>query len=242
MSYNFKDRITKIFADNSLSELLSDDVISKFERLTGAMLTVHLNITAIKEPDAIILRHFADSLTIAKYIPEGARVADIGCGGGFPSFPLAIARPDLTIVGFDSTAKKIAYINETSVLLGLGNLKGVSLRVEEGAHDKAWRESFDFVTARAVASLPVLCEYCLPYVKVGGIFGAMKSKTGADELDASKKAISLLGGRLKASSKIELVSDVDEESLYRNIIIIEKIKKTPENYPRNNSQISKKPL
>ena len=128
MSYNFNERIEKIFTENGLGEYLCDATVEKFGLLLDAMLSAHLNITAIKEPDAIILKHFADSLTIAKYIPEGARVADIGCGGGFPSFPLAIVRPDLDVTGFDSTAKKIAYINETSVNLGLTNLKGVSLR------------------------------------------------------------------------------------------------------------------
>ncbi len=242
MPNNFRERLEKIFADNSLSEYISDETAERFEQLADAMINAKLNITAIKDNDSIILRHFADSLTIAKYIPEGVRVADIGCGGGFPSFPLAIARPDLSVVGFDSTAKKINYINETSVRLGLRNLRGVSLRVEEGAHDDVFRESFDFVTARAVASLPTLTEYCLPYVKVGGVFGAMKSKTGADELDASAKAISLLGGKVNKSLEIELVSDFEEENLYRNIILIDKVKNTPKNYPRNNSQISKKPL
>ena len=242
MSYNFNERIEKIFTENGLGEYLCDATVEKFGLLLDAMLSAHLNITAIKEPDAIILKHFADSLTIAKYIPEGARVADIGCGGGFPSFPLAIVRPDLDVTGFDSTAKKIAYINETSVNLRLTNLKGVSLRVEEGAHETKWREHFDFVTARAVASLPVLSEYCLPYVKVGGIFGALKAKTGADELDASRNAILLLGGKICQSIECTLYADFEKEPLYRNIILVDKVKKTPEKYPRNNSQISKKPL
>ena len=115
MSNNFKEKITKIFESNSLSEYLNDYTVEKFEQLADIMINAKLNITAIKDVDSIILRHFADSLTIAKYIPKGARVADIGCGGGFPSFPLAIARPDLSVVGFDATSKKVNYINETSV-------------------------------------------------------------------------------------------------------------------------------
>lgn len=242
MPCNFKETLAEIFAANSLSEYLTDDAADKLERLYDAMSNATLNITAIKEPEAVILRHFADSLTIARHVPRGARVADIGCGGGFPSFPLAIARPDLSVVGFDATEKKINYVNRTSVLLGITNMRGVSIRVEEGAHDSVFRESFDFVCARAVASLPVLCEYCLPYAKVGGIFCAMKSKSGEDELGSAKRAIELLGGGLSEVIETGLNSAYEPEPLYRQIILIKKIKPTPKNYPRNNSQISKKPL
>lgn len=242
MPYNFKERLHEIFADNSLSEYLSGDSAQKFELLYEIMASAPINITAIKEPDDVILLHFADSLTVAPFIAHGARVADIGCGGGFPSFPLAISRPDLSVVGFDATSKKIGYVNETSVRMGLANMRGVSLRVEEGAHDSVFRESFDFVTARAVASLPALCEYCLPYAKVGGLFLAMKSKSGEDELEAAKRAIDLLGGELFAVRDLELVNKSKDERLFRQIIMIKKIRPTPKNYPRNNSQISKKPL
>ena len=211
--------------------------------LTERMLEVNksMNLTAIKEENAIILRHYVDSLTISDKIPENSRLIDVGCGAGFPSLPLAIFRPDLTIVALDGTAKRIKYVNDTAQLLGLSNLTAIAARAEELAFDGEYREKFDIATARAVAALPVLCELCLPYVAVGGKMIAMKSQQADGELAASKNCISLCGGAVTAVEQKDLTPNgVDIEQ--RTLIVIEKCKKTPNLYPRHFSKISKKPL
>ncbi len=199
------------------------------------------NLTAIKDEKEVILKHFVDSLMISPFVPAGARVIDVGCGAGFPSLPLAIARPDVTVLGVDSTAKKINYVNETARTLGLDNLEAISTRAEELAHDKGYRESFDIATARAVASLPVLCELCLPFVKVGGFFVAMKAQNPEEEIAASLSAISKCGGELYKTVHKELRSDTGAIDK-RCLIIIKKVKATPDAYPRSYSKIAKKPL
>lgn len=199
------------------------------------------NLTAIKDDKGVVLKHLVDSLMISPCVPKDSRVIDVGCGAGFPSLPLAIARPDVSVVGVDSTTKKINYVNETAKALGLENLEAFSARAEELAYDPVYRESFDIATARAVASLPVLCELCLPFLKVGGAFVAMKAKNPEDEISASLSAITKCGGELSETVYKELVSDTGDVEK-RCLIIIKKIKHTPEAYPRSYSKISKKPL
>ena len=215
----------------------------KLYALTARMLEVNktMNLTAIKDEKAIILKHYVDSITISPYIPQNSTIIDIGCGAGFPSLPLAVFRPDVKITALDGTAKRIAYVNETAKYLGLTNLTAISARAEELALTKEYRECFDIVTARAVASLPVLCELCLPYVKLGGSFVAMKSKQADDELAASRKCIEICGGGEPRKISSDLKSD-NEENDQRSLIIVPKIKETPKNYPRHYSKISKKPL
>lgn len=236
-----------IFAQNELSEFANEQIFEKFYLLTEIMLRVNeeMNLTAITDPEAVILKHYADCLLIAKtsadYLPQGAKVVDIGCGAGFPCFPLAIARPDLEILGIDSTAKRIRYVNETAEALGLTNLHAVALRAEEGSKKgNQMRESFDIATARAVAALPILSELCLPYVKVGGKFIAMKAKAAPDELESAKNAIKTLGGQLLSFDLLPLRRGEEEEN--RTIIKVLKKTATPEKYPRHYSRISKKPL
>ena len=200
-----------------------------------------LNLTAIKEEKAVILKHYVDSLTVSRYIPEGSRIIDVGCGAGFPTLPLAIFRPDLTICALDGTAKRINYVSETAKMLGLTGVSAIAARAEELGTTSGYRESFHIATARAVASLPVLCELCLPFVKVGGRMIAMKSQQASDEIGAAENCIKLCGGSISEVVSCNLKSDngdIDE----RNLIIIEKIKKTPPLYPRHYSKISKKPL
>ena len=237
----------EIFSENGLSELANSQIFEKFYSLTEIMLRVNeeMNLTAITDPEAVILKHYADCLLIAKkesgYLPQGARVVDIGCGAGFPCFPLAIARPDLEILGIDSTAKRIRYVNETASALGFKNLRAEALRAEDGAKKgNPMRESFDVATARAVAALPILSELCLPYVKIGGKFVAMKAKSAPEEVESAKNAIKTLGGQLISADQIPLRRLGEEEN--RIIITVEKKTPTPEKYPRHYSQISKKPL
>lgn len=240
----FTQTLASIFTQNNLEKYVTPHAISQFYTLTTRMLEVneHMNLTAITDPAAVILRHYADSLTAADYLPENAHVVDIGCGAGFPTLPLAIVRPDLTILALDSTAKRIRYVAETAEMLGLHNVTAVTSRAEDGAAPDggAWREAFDVAISRAVANLPVLCELCLPYVRVGGKFIAMKAAQAADELAAARGAIPKLGGGNVTNIPLELLADGEKEE--RNLILIEKIGQTPKNYPRNYAQIKKKPL
>ncbi len=211
--------------------------------LTERMLEVNktMNLTAIKEEKFIILRHYVDCATIFDQIPQGARLIDVGCGAGFPTLPLAIFRPDVSITALDGTAKRINYVAETARLLGLSNVAAIAGRAEEYAHSSGFRESFDVAVARAVASLPVLCELCLPYVKAGGFMLAMKAQQASEELSASARCIELCGGGAARIISRDLKADgcEDEE---RSLILIEKMQKTRPEYPRHFSKISKKPL
>jgi 16S rRNA (guanine527-N7)-methyltransferase len=230
-----------IFAQNGLSHLDNPQNVSKFHVLTTHMLAVneHMNLTAIKEPRAVILRHYADSLAIEHLLPEGAKVADIGCGAGFPSLPLAICRPDLHILSLDSTEKRIRYVAETAKLLDCTHLEAVAMRAEEGGKGN-YREQFDICTARAVAALPILAELCLPFVRLGGRFLAMKAKRGEEEWESAQGAVSRLGGELIARHTLTLVDG--EESDERIIFEIKKVKHTPAQYPRAYAKIVKSPL
>ena len=238
----FYSTLSKTFKDNGMSSLLNKEISEKFYKLTVRMLEENekYNLTAITEPAKIILNHYADCAVLAKRLKKGASVVDIGCGAGFPTLPMAILRPDLKILAMDSTAKRINYVSETASLLGLTNVTAVSMRAEEGGASPEYREKFDYATARAVAEMRVLSELCLPYVKVGGEFIAMKGKNAEYELSAAKKAIATLGGRNTRVEEVSLVGGA--ETLTHPLISVEKKEKTPAVYPRVFAQISKKPL
>ncbi len=275
----FSALLYSTFEMNKKSGLLGEDpkgTAEKLCRLTDIMLEVNavMNLTSITSPEGIVLKHYLDSLSISEYIPEGSSVIDIGCGAGFPSLPLAIARPDLKIVALDSTAKRINYINETAQKLGLDNIYGVAARAEDyiskpckltsSREDRTLkspsvnRESFDFAVARAVAPLNILCELCIPYVRIGGTFISMKGRSdGTDEeIRLAASAISKLGGEISGTEHIKLYeptaksigsslpncSTADCDLIERSIVKIKKAKVTPKNFPRNYSSITKKPL
>jgi 16S rRNA (guanine527-N7)-methyltransferase len=238
----FKREFITSLERNSVELELSDERIEKLYELTRIMLEVNasMNLTAITEEKAIILKHYVDSLTVSRYIPNGAKLIDVGCGAGFPCLPLAIFRPDLDITALDSTAKRINYIKDTASKLGIDNIYAVAARAEEYGKKDGYRENFDVATARAVAPLPILSELCLPFVKVGGKFVSMKASQGEREVIDAKNAIKLCGGEVKSVDKLELLSEDGSES--RTIISVTKVTSTPIKYPRHYSQISKKPL
>ena len=240
---DFKEKLLEVANRNDLARgIITQEKAVVLEKLTSHMLKVNesLNLTAIKDEDGVILKHLVDSSACVPFISEGARVCDIGCGGGFPSLVIAILRGDVSVLGVDSVAKKVKYVEETASLLGLDNITVSSRRAEELGQDKSFRESFDTVTARAVARLNTLCELCLPLVKIGGYFIAMKSQSTSEEIDEAKAGIELLGGKIEDVYTYTLTGGA--ETVERTIVKIKKVKSTPPKYPRNNSQISKKPL
>lgn len=238
----FKEKLTVALADNGISLEVTDERAKKLFELTNIMLEVNktMNLTAITDEDAIIVKHYADSLTVSKYIPENATVIDVGCGAGFPCLPLATFREDLMITALDSTAKRIRYIDDTAKKLGITNITPIAARAEELAKQDGYRERFDVATARAVASLPVLSELCLPFVKIGGSFVSMKASQGEQELFEAKNAIRICGGSVKSADKLTLVSSNSSDE--RTIISISKLSSTSPKYPRHYSQIVKKHL
>lgn len=239
---DFTSKLTKIFKENGLSSLLSMERMELFYKLTVRMLEENekYNLTAITDMDKIILNHYADCVVLASKLKKGASIIDVGCGAGFPSLPLAIVRPDIKITAVDSTAKRVNYVAESAVMLGLDNLKAITMRAEDGGKDPAYREKFDYATARAVAEMRVLSELTLPFVKVGGQLIAMKGKNAEFELTSAKKAIATLGGRNATFENITLKGEGD--TLTHPLIFVDKKEKTPANYPRPYAQISKKPL
>ena len=196
------------------------------------------NLTAITEEKDVILKHFVDSATVCSFFDVNASVIDVGCGAGFPSLPLAILRPDLNITSIDSTGKKINFVNATAEKLGLENVTAICTRAEDFVKDN--RESFDACTSRAVARLNVLIELCVPFIKIGGKFVAMKSGKGEEELDEAYRGIRVLGCEI--SEKKDCLLTLEQERIQREIFIFKKEAETSAAYPRNYSQITKKPL
>ena len=196
-----------------------------------------MNLTAITEPGEVATLHLLDSLAVAAAGElAGKKVIDVGTGAGFPGVPLAIALPNASLTLLDSLGKRVNFLEETCRVLGLQNVTCVHARAEEFA--AAHRESYDVAVSRAVAALPVLCELCLPLVKVGGVFLAMKSSHSQEETDQAAKAISLLGG------KLEDVTDysIPTTDITHRLLVIRKLSPTPKKYPRRFAQIKKQPL
>ena len=237
----FLTALRQSFASSGLTEYLTEENEARFSLLCERLFAENkrYNLTAIKDEEKAALLHFCDSVALAPLIPEGARVLDVGCGGGFPSLPLAIVRPDVCVTAMDATEKRVVYVRDSALLLGLQNITALSLRAEEAAHTEM-RESFDAVTARAVAALPVLSELCLPFLRVGGVFFAMKGAGADDEITASTNAFLTLGGTLREVRALTVTDGTEAQT--RFAVTVEKTKKTAKEYPRHFSRISKKPL
>lgn len=197
-----------------------------------------INLTAITEPEEVVIKHFVDSLTLLRgcTVKPGAKVMDVGTGAGFPGIPLKIVRPDIQLTLLDSLNKRLLFLKEVCDQLGMESQR-IHKRAEEAGLDKKLRESFDIVTARAVAPMQVLCEYCLPLVKMKGFFVAMKGPGAQEELDASAKALDILGG-----DEVKLVTVEDFGAGERNLIVVRKKSFTPKGYPRHGGTITKHPL
>lgn len=220
--------------------VLDDEAFSRLDTFAEMLIETNktFNLTAIKEPDDVTVKHFADCLSIFRYvdIPENAKIIDVGTGAGFPGLVLKLFRPDIQMTFLDSTRKRLGFIEN---VLKECDVQGeiVHMRAEEAAQLSKYREKYDFATARAVAALPVLSEYCLPFVKVGGSFISMKSADSNEELIESKQAISILGGNVTEDILFDLVEDMP-----RRIVRVKKNSQTPTKYPRPSAQIAKKPL
>jgi len=199
-----------------------------------------INLTAIKEDEEIIKKHFIDSMKVFKFdqLKNAKNVIDIGTGGGFPGIPMKIIKPEVNIVLLDSLNKRIIFLNEVIKQLNLKNIKAIHGRAEDFALEKQYREKFDVAVSRAVANLTVLSEYCIPYVKVGGYFVAMKGPAVEDEIKLSKNAIRMLGGRIEHIEKVQ----IEDSDLNHNLVIIKKISQTHRNYPRKAGMVAKSPL
>ena len=219
---------------------LNDLAVSRFCRYYELLIDWNekINLTALTEPRDVAVKHFIDSLMLLQYadIAQGASLIDVGTGAGFPGLAVKIARPDIQLTLLDSLQKRLAFLDKVCGQLKLDGVTTVHSRAEDGART-GLRDSFDFSTARAVAPLNVLCEYCLPYVKVGGRFLAMKGKTAAEEMEAAQNAVKELCGAV-GKQQFFTLGDAGE----RGIIEIEKIAATPDRYPRKSKAIKNKPL
>ena len=201
-----------------------------------------MNLTAIVHPTDIAIKHFSDSLSAAPLLPEGAfSLIDVGTGAGFPGLPLAMFRPACKLPRLDSLNTRLVFLQEVCKAVGV-QAEFLHLRAEDGGKNPALREQFDVATARAVGALPLLCEYCLPYVKVGGRFLALKGPTGEEESEKSRRAMAQLGGKVKEVKKLYLPADSKGETGERQIFFIDKCAHTPPKFPRPAAKIAKNPL
>jgi len=221
-------------------EITSD--ISQKLNLYGNLLlewNEKINLTAIKEPEEVLFKHFYDCILFFKNVelPPDATLVDVGTGAGFPGMVLKIVRPDLKITLLDSLNKRLIFLNDVIEKLGLKGIETLHMRAEEAGKSKKCREKYDFATARAVANLPVLLEYCTPLVKVGGTFVAMKGPSAAEEVGLCENAIKVLG-----VSKPKIICETLTGEEQRAFVIMKKISQTPPKYPRKPGDISKQPL
>lgn len=197
-----------------------------------------VNLTAITDPDEIITKHFLDSAAAAEYIGKNASVIDVGCGAGFPGLVLKLVRDDIKLTLLDSLEKRLKFLDCVITETHTENTTLLHMRAEDGGRDKKYREKFDVAVSRAVANMAVLCEYCLPFVKPGGKFVALKGPKTAEELKDAETAIKRLGGKLTAVYE----SKIQYTDLEHTVVVIEKIGATPAQYPRKAGTPSKKPI
>ena len=233
---NISDTVTKYRPE------VRGETALRLQKIGGMLIEKNkvMNLTAITDEKGVALLHIYDSLTLADTgLFDGAKsVIDVGCGGGFPSLPLAVYLPECTVTANDATAKKLAFVAEAAAEAGCNNLLTLCGRAEELSRLPEYREKYDIAVSRGVARLNVLCEWCLPFVKPGGYFIAMKGEKGAEETKEAKNAIALLGGEL-----VDIINiTIPEFGYLHTLAVIKKKTFTPGTYPRQNGKITKKPL
>ena len=218
--------------------MITEEQKEKFAKYREILLEYNekYNLTTILEEEEMLYKHFLDSGVGEFLFPKGALVAEIGSGAGFPSIPLKILRDDLKFCLFESVGKKCDFLKAVVDKLCLQNVHIYTMRAEDAARKEEFREKFEVVTARAVARMNTLCEYCMPFVKKGGLFIAYKG--GEEEITEAKNAVKVLGGAIKTVHKYELPKGYGE----RCLAVVEKVAKTPEKYPRGQGKERKNPL
>ena len=223
--------------DIQIYEKKLNECADRFEELFEMLVSYNkmYNLTAITQKNDVFNKHFLDSIAGESFFKEGARVCEIGSGGGFPSVPLKIIRDDLNFTLIESTGKKCSYLQAVVDKFAFKGVKILNMRAEDGARREELREKFDCAVARAVARMNTLCEYCLPYVKPGGVFVAYKGDCDA-ELEEAAAAIRILGGRVERVEKFLIAGEK------RSIIVIKKISPTPSAYPRGRGLERKRPI
>lgn len=236
-------KLNQFISDLSkLSITLSDDQVEQFMKYYQLLVEWNsfMNLTAITDFDEVCKKHFVDSVSLVKAmdLSKEMSVIDIGTGAGFPGIPLKIVFPNLKITLLDSLNKRIKFLDAVIEVLALANINTLHGRAEDFAKPGKLRETYDLCVSRAVANLSTLSEYCLPYVKVGGFFISYKSEKIEEESEAAKKAISILGGKVKEQVAFYL----PDSDIYRNLYVIEKVKETNKKYPRKAGLPSKEPL
>jgi 16S rRNA (guanine527-N7)-methyltransferase len=233
-----KQKLKQVFEQQGF--LIDDRQAEQFILYYNKLIEVNqvMNLTAITEYDEVLEKHYLDSVMSTKFVEwkDDAKVLDMGTGAGFPGIPLKILYPDLEIVLVDSLNKRVKFLNEVIEELGLTGAKAIHARAEELGRDANYREQFDFCVSRAVAALPVLLEFCIPFLKEGGEFIAYKSLKAQEELENSQRAMRELRCQLEANHSFSLGENE------RNLLIIKKIEKTPKKYPRKAGTPSKNPL
>jgi len=229
--------LIEILKENGIEENICKDFFKYYNLLVS--WNEKINLTAITEEDEVAVKHFLDSLNASNgIVKDGMKVIDVGTGAGFPGLPIKINNRNINLTLVDSLNKRINFLNEVIKTIGLNDVETVHSRAEDLGTNNSYREKYDVCVSRAVANLTTLCELCLPFVRVGGLFVSLKGPKADEEVKSASKAIELLGGRLKAIEHYEL-SDTD---INHNVVIIEKISHTPTKYPRKAPKPSKEPL
>ncbi len=223
-------------------DVATESELEKFDKFAELLFETNkkFNLTALTDDKDSALLHFYDSLTVRSVLPktEDLSLIDIGCGAGFPSMPLAITLPSCNFTMMDSTAKKLAFIDDSAKELGLSNVKTLTGRAEEFSTKSEYREMFDVGLARGVARLNILAELVLPFVKVGGLFVAMKGRGALEEVEEAEKGIAILGGAIETVTP----APIPETERIHNLVVVRKVAPTPKQYPRQYGRIAKKPL
>ena len=223
-----------------LEIVLSENYIKKFYEYMLLLLEWNekINLTSITDEKDIVLKHFVDSITICKYIPKNAKLLDVGTGAGFPGIPVKIVRDDVEVVLLDSLNKRILFLDDVINKLNMKNIRAIHGRAEEFGRNKDFRQCFDVVTSRAVANMAVLSEYLIPFSKLGGKCVIMKGADFEEELNNSKKAIKVLGGKINSVDEFVLPAS----DMKRTIVVVDKVGDTPKQYPRKAGTPAKKPI